>query len=88
MASLISGLSKKEQRELLQDLNYLNIGEIKKFCERHGIPYRIVVEMKDGSWRRTKDDDRKGVMLQRVRHFLRTGVVSQETRFRSDGGVF
>ena len=83
MAWLISGLSKKEQRELLQDLNYLNTGEIKKFCERHRIPYRIVVEMKDGSWRRTKDDDRKGVMLQRVRHFLRTGGVSQETRFRS-----
>ena len=60
MAWLISGLSKKEQRELLQDLNYLNTGEIKKFCERHRIPYRIVVEMKDGSWRRTKDDDRRG----------------------------
>ena len=83
MASLISGVSKKEQRELLQDLNYLNTGEIKKFCERHGIPHRIAVEMKDGSWRRTKDDDRKGVMLQRVRHFLRTGGVSPETRFRS-----
>src|SRR5215471_1357113 len=83
MASLISGLSKKEQRELLQDLNYLNTWEIKKFCERHGIPCRIAVEMKDGSWRRTKEHDRKGVMLQRVRHFLRTGVVSQETQFRS-----
>ena len=73
MASLISGLSKKEQRELLQDLNYLNTGEIKKFCERHGIPYRIAVEMKDGRWRRTKDDDRKGVMLQKVRHFFADG---------------
>ena len=84
MASLISGLTRTEQRELLQDLNYLNTGEIKEFCKKHGIPYRIAVEMKDGSWRKTKDDDRKGVMLRRVRHFLRTGGVLPETRFRSD----
>ena len=34
--SLIAGLSQKEQRELLQDLNYLNTGEIKAFCKKHG----------------------------------------------------
>lgn len=82
--SLIAGLSQKEQRELLQDLNYLNTGEIKAFCKKHGIPCRIAVETKDGRWRRTKHDDRKGVMLRRVRHFLRTGGVLPETRFRSE----
>jgi hypothetical protein len=82
-ASLIAGMSQKEQRELLSDLNYLNTGEIKKFCERHGIPYRIAVETKDGGWRKTKEDDRKGVVLRRVRHFLRRGSVLKETRFRS-----
>jgi hypothetical protein len=81
-ASLIAGLSQKEQKDLLSDLNYLNTGEIKKFCERHGIPYRIAVETMDGGWRKTKEDDRKGVMLRRVRHFLRTGGVLPETRFR------
>lgn len=82
-ASLIAGISQKEQRELLSDLNYLNTREIKKFCERHGIPYRIAVETKDGGWRKTKEDDRKGVVLRRVRHFLRRGSVLKETRFRS-----
>jgi hypothetical protein len=82
-ASLIAGMSQKEQRELLSDLNYLNTGEIKKFCERHGIPYRIAVETKRGGWRKTKEDDRKGVILRRVRHFLRRGSVLKETRFRS-----
>jgi hypothetical protein len=82
-ASLIAGMSQKEQRELLSDLNYLNTREIKKFCERHGIPYRIAVETKDGGWRKTKEDDRKGVVLRRVRHFLRRGSVLKETRFRS-----
>ena len=82
-ASLIAGMSQKKQRELLSDLNYLNTGEIKKFCERHGIPYRIAVETKDGGWRKTKENDRKGVVLRRVRHFLRSGSVLKETRFRS-----
>lgn len=68
MAALISKLSKKEQRELLHDLNYLNTVEIKAFCKRQAIPFTIAVETKDGRWRKTKDEDRKGVMLRRVRH--------------------
>ncbi len=78
----ISKLSKGEQQELLDDLNYLNISEIKSFCRRHSIPYRIAVETEDGGRRMTKDDDRKGVMLHRIRHFLQTGVILEETRFQ------
>jgi hypothetical protein len=81
--SLISKLSKGEQRELLDDLNYLNISEIKSFCTRHSIPYRIAVETEDGGRRMTKDDDRKGVILHRIRHFLQTGVILKETRFQA-----
>jgi hypothetical protein len=77
----IAKLSKKEQQELMDDLNYLNIGEIKSFCKQHSIPYTIAIERKDGGRRRTRDDDRKGVMLDRVRHFLQTGAVLKETRF-------
>lgn len=83
MAALISKLSKKEQRELLHDLNYLNTVEIKAFCKRQAIPFTIAVETKDGRWRKTKDEDRKGVMLRRVRHFLQTGAVLRGTCFRS-----
>jgi hypothetical protein len=81
--SFISKLSKGEQQELLDDLNYLNISEIKSFCTRHSIPYRIAIETEDGGRRMTKDDDRKGVILHRIRHFLRTGVILEETRFQA-----
>jgi hypothetical protein len=76
-----SKLPKGEQKELLDDLNYLNGTEIKSFCKRHSIPYKIAVETRDGGRRTTKDVDRKGVMLNRIRHFLQTGVVLEQTCF-------
>jgi hypothetical protein len=77
----LSKLPKGEQKELLDDLNYLNGMEIKSYCNRHSIPYRIAVETGDGGRRTTKDVDRKGVMLNRIRHFLQTGLVLQQTCF-------
>ena len=79
--SLISNLTRSEQRKLLADLNYLNTSEIKRFCKKHSIPYAISFETLDGRRRRTAEDDRKGVMLGRVRHFLTTGAVPPETCF-------
>ena len=76
-----SKLSKGEQKELLDDLNYLNTAEIQSFCQRHSIPYKIAIETRDGGSRTTKDVDRKGVMLKRIRHFLQTGVVLEQTCF-------
>ncbi len=81
--SFLSKLSKGERQELLDDLNYLNISEIKSFCNHHSIPYRIAIETEDGGRRMTKDDDRKGVILDRIRHFLQTGVILEETRFQA-----
>ena len=78
-----TALDKDEQQQLLDDLNYLNLSEIRSFCKRHSIPFRIAVETKDGRRRMTGDDDRKGVMLKRIRHFLQTGVVLEETCFRA-----
>ena len=80
-SSFISKLSKAEQQALLDDLNYLNIAEIRSFCRRHSIPYRIAIETKDGGRRMTRDDDRKGVVLDRIRHFLQTGAILKETCF-------
>ena len=79
--SLISHLTKDEQQELLDDLNYLNIAEIKSFCKKHAIPYTIAIEINDSTRRRTNDDDRKGVILNRIRHFLKTGAVLEGTCF-------
>ena len=81
MPSLISHLSLAEQQELLDDLNYLNTAEIKAFCKRHSIPYALSYRTSKGRRRWTKEDDRKGVMLERVRHYLLTGVVLPETCF-------
>ncbi|HXY34193.1 MAG TPA: hypothetical protein VEI07_08195 [Planctomycetaceae bacterium] len=58
MPSLISNLSAAKQRELLADLNYLNMGEIKVFCKRHGIPSAIWIETDRGRVK-TRDDDRR-----------------------------
>jgi hypothetical protein len=76
-----SKLPKGEQKELLDDLNYLNSMEIKSFCKRHSIPYKIAIETRDGGRRTTKDVERKGVMLERIRHFLETGAVLEQTCF-------
>jgi hypothetical protein len=81
MPSPISGLSRSEQRQLLEDLNYLNMTEIKAFCNRHAIPCSIWIETTDGGRRKTKDDDRKGVVLDRIRHYLKTGKVLEPTCF-------
>ena len=79
--SLISNLTQPEQRELLDDLNYLSTSEIKRFCKKHAIPYAISFETPNGRRRSAGEDDRKGVMLGRVRHFLTTGAVPPETCF-------
>jgi hypothetical protein len=86
--SPISKLPKAGRQELLDDLNYLNLAEIKSFCRQHSIPYTIAIETEGGRRRRTKEDDRKGVMLDRIRHFLQTGVILEETCFPSAAVCF
>jgi hypothetical protein len=83
MASRIAELSRIEQKELLRELSYLNGAEIKAICKRHGIPFVIVYETRDRKRRTTGETDRKGVMLRRLRHFLRTGNVLKPTCFRA-----
>jgi hypothetical protein len=81
--SLIAKLPKGERKQLLDDLNYLNMAEIKSFCQCHSIPYKIRIETEDGSTRATKEQDRKGVVLNRIRTFLQKGVIPKETRFKA-----
>ncbi len=80
-ASLIAKLPKQQRQQLLDDLNYLNMAEIKSFCQRLSIPYRITIETEDKSTRATSEEDRKGVVLNRIRTFLQKGVIPEETRF-------
>ena len=79
MSNFLSRLTKGEQARLLEELNYMNLEEIRRFCSGHGIPYKIMAEYPDGKVKATKDTDRKPIVLARVRHYLTTGKVGQPT---------
>src|ERR1700752_3252783 len=79
-SSPITRLPERERQRLLDDINYLNTAEIKAFCKSHGVPYRILVETSEGP-RDAGEDDRKGIVLRRGRHFLRTEEDFSETCF-------
>jgi hypothetical protein len=78
----VHGLPSAERQTFLDDLNYLNTAEIRAFCRTRGIPYEILVEARGGA-RRTGENDRKGIILRRVRHFLQTGEVLPATCFQA-----
>jgi hypothetical protein len=80
LSNLLSRLTRSEQARLLEELNYMNLAEIRGFCSDRGIPYRIVAEHPNGSVKATKDSDRKPIVLARVRHYLTTGQAGQPTR--------
>src|SRR6476660_4845867 len=80
MSNLLSQLTKSEQARLLEELNYMNLEEIRGFCSARGIPFRIVADYPNGRTKVTKDTDRKPIVLARIRHFLTTGDVGQPTR--------
>jgi hypothetical protein len=80
MSNVLSLLPKSEQSRLLEELNYMNLEEIRGFCSARGIPYRIVAEYPNGKVKATKDTDRKPIILARVRRYLTTGRVGQPTR--------
>jgi len=77
--NFLSRLTRKAQGRLLEELNYMNLAEIRGFCKTHGIPYRIVAEHSSKKRRATADTDRKPVVLARVRRYLRTGDAGRPT---------
>ena len=78
MPSLIAHLDAPARKQLLDDLNYLNIAEFRGFCDAHAIPYRIWIETDRGR-KRTKETDRKAVVLDRIRRYLKTGRIGAAT---------
>jgi len=84
MPNLLSQLTKDEQAGLLQELNYMNLEEIRGFCSDRGIPYKILVQYPNGKVRVAKDTDRKPIVLARIRHYLATGEAGQPTYLRSE----
>ena len=72
-----SALPRSERERLVRLIQYLNLAEMKAFCQQHELPLYIHVERPDGSLRRTGDRDRKDVVLARILalalHDRRTG---------------
>lgn len=56
----------RAQQHLVRDMQYLNLAEMRAFCQQHGLPLYIHVEGDDGQLRRTGDRDRKDVVLARM----------------------
>ena len=81
MASLLAKLSDSERSELLQNIYYLNMRELHGFCDAHAISYAIYFESEDGRIRKSRDADRKGIVIDRVAHFLETGIIKPADRF-------
>jgi hypothetical protein len=79
VSNSLTRLTRSEQARLLEELNYLNLKEIRGFCSAHGIPYRIVAEYPNGKVKVTKDTDRKPIVLARVRSYLATGRIGPPT---------
>jgi hypothetical protein len=78
----LATLEPHEAERLLADIYYLNTAELRGFCHGHRIPYTIQVESGDGRFIRSKDADRKGIVIDRIVHFLKTGNVKPATTFR------
>jgi hypothetical protein len=78
----IAALTSAERKRLVADIYYLNTSELRFFCDAHRIPYFIYAETTAGRIARTRDTDRKGVVIDRILHFLNTGEVKPETVFR------
>jgi len=79
MPNFLSQLTKGEQARLLEELNYMNLEEIRGFCSARGIPYKIMAEYPNGKVKVTQDTDRKPIVLARVHRYLTTGEVGQPT---------
>jgi hypothetical protein len=79
MPNFLSQLTKGEQARLFEELNYMNLEEIRGFCSARGIPYKIMAEYPNGKVKVTKDTDRKPIVLARVHRYLTTGEVGQPT---------
>lgn len=83
MKSVIAALTAGERKSVFQDIYYLNMAELRRFCDAHAIPYKVHSETEDGRIVPTRDTDRKGIVIDRVLHFLSHGTIKPRTVFRS-----
>ena len=61
-------ITARERTRLRERIQYLNLEEMRRFCQANGLPIYIL-ERPDGSVRRTGDRERKDRVLQRILDF-------------------
>jgi len=81
VAALLDKLSEDARAELLANLYYLNKRELHEFCAANQIPVAIFFEGEDGRICKSRDLERKGIVIDRVVHFLHTGSIKPRTVF-------
>jgi hypothetical protein len=59
MANLLSKLTKKERVRLLEEMNYMNLAEIRGFCTERGSRTGSWLSTTSGKVKVTQDTDRK-----------------------------
>ncbi|MEM7203067.1 MAG: hypothetical protein AAF628_22595 [Planctomycetota bacterium] len=76
-------------RELFAQMQYLNLAEMRTFCQEHNLSLYIHVAKAGGGLRRTGDRDRKDVVLRRIFDFAvhgrRTGPTTYDAAVVADG---
>ncbi len=75
-------LSKRDRATLDRCVWYLNLEEMRRFCRAHGLPLYIHLEGQDGKLRRSRDRDRKDVVIRRILDFAFRGEKTGPTVYR------
>ena len=65
-----------------KDLNYLNMEEIKAFCNKTGIPFKIHY-YRANKLRVSGEIDRKAIILDRIRFFIKSRTIAQPTIYKT-----
>ncbi len=68
----------KIPKEILEDMNYMNLAEIRSLSDVLGIPYKILYK-KGNRFCKTSTFDRKDVLLERIRSYATTGKLPDPT---------
>lgn len=74
-------MSNKAQIELFHNINYMNMDELKIFCNDIGIPYKIHIEASTGKLKKTSEIDRKGVIIKCIKFYVKTEKINKPTVF-------
>lgn len=81
---MLDRLPAAAQHDVLTGLDYCNLQELRAFCREHAVPFAIYIELPSGERRRSKDIDRKSVVVARIRTYLTTGKIPPATCFAAD----